>query len=254
MKTIKETKISILKKDSKKGFSLLAGINRPITPGHVTKIAKLIEKCNIATRPVVIAIIDFLDGKPVPYIVDGQHLYTACLRLNIDIPFLEVEIKDIVHLVEIIALQNSSSKSWSIMDYVNSWKIVNKDYIVLNDLYNRYDIELLQLAELLYRTSINCYKGGGNSVMSRIIKTGEFKIKDLDMSIDILNKITDVLKIVPRMDRFSNKLFIATLSSYILTPKYNHKLTLNYISKNKDKFLTVTQDPDKFIELLEQIK
>jgi hypothetical protein len=36
-------KINYLSKDSKKGFNLLAGINRPITPAQVSKMAESIQ-------------------------------------------------------------------------------------------------------------------------------------------------------------------------------------------------------------------
>ena len=38
--------------------------------------------------------LDFLDGKMMPYIIDGQHLYHALLRLSLDIPYVEIEQDD----------------------------------------------------------------------------------------------------------------------------------------------------------------
>ena len=85
-------KINYLSKDSKKGFNLLAGINRPITPAQVSKMAESIQYFNDILRPVIVCKVNFLDGIEKTYIVDGQHLYMACMRLKIDIPYLEIKV------------------------------------------------------------------------------------------------------------------------------------------------------------------
>jgi hypothetical protein len=177
------------------------------------------------------------------------------MRLDISIPYVEIDINNINHLVETIALHNASSKSWTLLDYVQSWKIVNKDYLVLQQLYERYDIELSQIAEILNKGySSASSRSGGSTAMAKLIKAGTFVVKDKDQSIILLNRITDALKIVPRMDRGSNKLFITTFSFYSTQPNYNHKTTLNFLKANKDKFALSTQDPEEFSRLFDKIK
>jgi hypothetical protein len=242
-------KVEILKKDSKKGFALLAGINRTINPGHVTKLAKSVDKTGV-TRPVLVAKLSFMDGKETFYIIDGQHLYMVCLRNNIDIPYHEIEIKDLEDLVEVIALHNASSKSWTLADYIQSWKIIHKDYGTLQSLFQRYDIELNQLAQILH----SGYTVVTSSLITKTLKLGGFRINDLDRSILILDRITDALKLVPRMDRMSNKTFISAYSSYCMQATYDHKKTLSYLKTNKDKFVLATQDPEEFNKLLHNIK
>ena len=48
---------------SKKSVKYLAGINRPIIPYHVTKLAQALTMMGVI-RPIVIANISFIDGKP----------------------------------------------------------------------------------------------------------------------------------------------------------------------------------------------
>ena len=43
------------------------------------------------------------------------------------------------------------------------------------------------------------------SSLVRKIKAGEFRIMDEDKNVTILNHLTDVLKVVPRMNRFENR-------------------------------------------------
>ena len=246
--------IKTLKKDSTKGFSLLAGVNREIIPSHVTKLCTSIEE-NDVIRPVLVADISFITGSPVSYIIDGQHLYHALLRMGKDIPYMILpnKIKDHADLANRLALLNNSSKSWSMKDYITVWSGVNKDYVSLNKYFNIYDIELSQLAEILMTGS--CMANiGGSTVISKNIKKGEFKIENETHSIALLNYITDALKIVPRMDRLSNKLFIASYVTHMNTASsYKHAQFLVNLKANKDKFKTLTHDPEEYRRLLKSI-
>ena len=161
-KTVLE--IKTLKITGTKGFSLLAGVNRPVIPQHVTKLAASIEAMGVI-RPVVVARFDFLDGVMNTYIIDGQHLYHALMRMGWDIPYTEVVIKDNLDLAEHLALLNSSSKSWTMKDYITVWANVNKDYVKLNKYFNTYDIELMQLAEILMNNY--CMNSGFSSSISK---------------------------------------------------------------------------------------
>lgn len=242
--------VKILKKNSTKGFSFLAGINRAINPSQVTRLADSIDKMGII-RPVVITKIKFIDSKEKEYIIDGQHLYTACLRNNLDIPYVTIEIKNVQELVETIALLNASSKAWTLQDYIQSWKIVNKDYQTLQELFQRYDIELSQLASILNKG----YCLPKNSHFStKLLKSGNFVINNITAALLMLDRVTDALKTVPRLDRMSNVSFIAAFSTYSNHSKYDHDKTMKYLLLNKNKFLLSTQDPEEFNKLFNQIK
>jgi hypothetical protein len=245
--TIKELKIN-----GSKGFSILAGINRPITPNHVTALATSIERLGIL-RPCIVANISFLTGAPIDYLIDGQHLYHALMRLGWDIPYTEVEINTEVELAEALAMLNNSSKSWSMKDYITVWSNIRKDYVKLNQYHNTYDIELGQLGEILMENTCTSFSGG-NGNLCRIIKRGDFQIGDEQAAVFILNCVTDALKIVPRLDRVSNKLFIASYVSIIVTSKnYDHKRFIVSLDRNKDKFKLATQDAEEFKKLLKSI-
>jgi hypothetical protein len=98
--------------------------------------------------------------------------------------------------------------------------------------------------------AIECATIGGWKV---VVKKGEFRVLDKEDSIDKLNKIQEVLKIVPRMDRTSNSLFIASYTHFItvLGQKYNHDKFLAYLNLHKSEFVGVTQDPEQIQSLLQ---
>ena len=63
----------MITKTGRKQLMLLAGINRPIIPNQVTKLAESLSKMG-CIRPIVTAYISFLDTKGW-YIIDGQHRF-----------------------------------------------------------------------------------------------------------------------------------------------------------------------------------
>ena len=234
--------IQTLKAGAKKGFYFLAGINRAVSPGHVTKLAKSVERMGII-RPVVVAEIAFITGVKRTYIVDGQHLYNACLRMNIDIPYTVILIKNQEELIEMIALLNASSKSWMLLDYITAWSSIKDDYKKLNKYFEIYDFELAVLANVLMDKNIT--NDGGNSGAGITIKKGTFKIYDEVGAKKKLDYLTDVLKIIPRMNRVENKYACSEYLNFLskVGSKYDHSKFLAKLLKIKDSFVFATQEP-----------
>jgi len=244
--------IKILKAGSKQGFTVLEGINRKIVPSHVTKMHESIKKLGVI-RPVIVSNINFSKGKTETYIIDGQHLYHACLRENIDIPYVEITITNEKELIETLAMLNNSSKSWKLTDYIDAWAWINPQYRILNRLFETYDIELSTIAEILqYGGPVtNAY---GGSRISRLIKTGQFDIADLAKGETLLKWITDSLGCITRLDRLSNKAFIASYCNYISSlSTYNHSEFLIKLKANNFLFKMSTQDPEEFRKCFKQI-
>jgi hypothetical protein len=228
-------------------FHYLAGINRAINPGQVTKLAKSLEMMGII-RPVKIAEISFINGRKEKYIIDGQHLFNALIRLGWEIPYVNIEVTDKQDLVEKIAMLNASSKTWTMVDYVTAWSSLKDDYVKLNHYYQVYDFEITELAAILMGNSAS---GGG---ITKLLKAGEFKINNEEKNINILNNITDMLKIIPRMNRFENNYVVREYVKFLRgSSKYDHKVFLAKLQKNKEKFILATQEEGKLYELFEKL-
>lgn len=234
--------IQWLKAGSKKGFYLLAGINRIITPNQVTKLADSISKMGLI-RPVVVAELSFITGVKKYYIVDGQHLYTACIRLGIDIPYVVIQVKNQQDLIEKIALLNASSKSWCMLDYITAWASIKDDYKKLNRYFEIYDFEISTISAILSDKSVG-YSAGGNHV-SKYIKSGTFTIYDEAGAKKKLDYLTDVFKILPRMNRSENKYACSEYLNFLskVGSKYDHSKFLAKLLKIKDSFVFATQEP-----------
>lgn len=232
---------------SHKSFSILAGINRPINAGHVTKLSKSLSKVGIV-QCIVVSKISFITGKPKFYIIDGQHKFNALIRNNMPIPYIEIEIKDKEELIEKIALLNASSKSWTLLDYVTAWSSLISDYVKLNQYHETYDVDLSFLAGALN----DCSGDGGKNTNK--IKNGQFRIVNEEECVKFLDCLRDVLSIIPRMNRMQNTYACREfLKFYKSVTKYNHKKVLTALEQNKDKFILATQEEGSFVELLRRI-
>lgn len=240
--------IKWLRKNSPRSlFKFLTGINRNIIPKQVTSISTSVEKMGVV-RPVIVAKLSFITGKLEHYIIDGQHLFNACIRLNIDIPYIEIEVKDQKDLVEKIALLNSSSKSWSMQDYVTAWASLIPDYVKLNKYFEVYDIEFTILAAIL--SNSNAKTG---ITMGKVIKNGTFKVKNEAKNVELLNYLTDALSIVDRLSRYENRYFCSEYIDYVRNyPNYNHQAFLKQLKAKKERVLLATQGDGKLSDIFSQ--
>lgn len=229
--------IRVLRNDAKKGFCFLDGVNRAVIPSHVTKMAESVKRIGV-TRPVIVGYFEY-QGKKNYYIIDGQNLYHALLRLDYHIPYKVIDIKNEEDMVEKIALLNTSSKTWNLMDYVTAWSHIRPDYKKLAHFFNVYDLDLSSIASVMYG-----YLGTSNTNITKVIKQGKFEIKDIDKSIVILDCTTEVLNIVPRLDRNANRSFVSAYTAFIGSnfDTYDHARFCKYLKRNLEKLQLVNAD------------
>jgi hypothetical protein len=245
-KNFKMLDIKWLKQDSNQGFNILEGINRDIKPGGITKIAMAVDKFGDIIRPIVVANLTY-KGKKGLYIIDGQHLYFALLRLNLPIPYLVTEINNDEELVEKLAMANTTSKSWTLNDYIQVWSYIKADYKTLQHHIKRSDLEVSTVAAILQNQP--------TSSMTSYIKKGQFNVKDVDRAIKIMDYVTDYLKVIPRQDRTENKKAVVCYLTHVLHngDKYNHKKCLNYLKANKKRLEFLNASKEDVLEFFNEI-
>jgi hypothetical protein len=238
-----------LKADANSAFCYLAGINRPISPGQVSKLAASLVAMGII-RPIIVTEVSFISGRKTRYIVDGQHLFNALIRNGMDIPYVTIDIKDKKQLVETIALLNASSKSWTLFDYITAWSSLNENYVKLNHYFQVYDIELSVLAGVLSDTTFS-----SGSTVTKKIKEGSFNIVSEKDNVKILDHMTDVLKVVPRMNRYENRYTCYEFYKFVKgNNSYDHDKFITLLKKNKNKFILATQGDGKLSDLFKKMK
>ena len=228
------------------GLSLLSSINRPIMPSHVTKVAKSIRKYGML-RPIIVVETSIFTGKKELYIIDGQHAYTACLSLNVEIPYIVIpNLNSVQEIISCIAYFNASSKSWTILDYVYAWTSIREDYRKLNQLYEQFDFDF----ETILAVSGSAITGG--NVLNKV-KRGEFVVTDYDKAHQICQRITDVFEVIPRFNRVSNRALTRACACLFREDSYSdakHAKILSYIAKHSEELKFLTSDSDTVKEFL----
>ena len=236
--------IKWLKVDSNQGFNILEGINRIIRPAQVSKMCLSIDKMGII-RPVVVANLSY-KGKKGLYIIDGQHLYFALLRLNLPVPYVVIDVVSDEQLVDFLALLNTTSKSWTLSDYIQVWAYINSDYKILQHHIKRSDLEVSTVAAILQNQP--------TSSMTSFIKKGTFNVKNIDRAVEIMDYVTDYLKVIPRQDRTENKKAVVSYLIHVLqNNKYNHKKFLNYLKANKSRLEFLNASKEDIVEFFNGI-
>ena len=222
-------KVQELKLEGRKSFGVLAGINRPILPKQVTKLAESTKDMG-CIRPVVVCKAPFYENNEnLLYILDGQHLFHACLRNKIDVPYVIVEVSNMEELIEKMALLNSSSKSWTGVDYITAWASVNDNYKKLQKYLNIYDLEKTVVAGTLSGSSIT---GGG---VFRGIKRGSYQVVNEKANVALLDKIVDLNQVIknPRK-RTQAEMFSSFVVYYRkISSDYVHEDFISFCKNNK---------------------
>lgn len=231
--------------DSTKSFSIMDKINRPIRPGQVSTLTKSVQKMGVI-RPIVVAMLSFIDGVNRIYIVDGQHLFTVCIRLSLPIWYVRIKVIDQQDLVEKIALLNSSSVSWTLADYIKAWSSLDEkeDYRKLIKYKGIYDQTYEALAMIFSATE--------RTAGSKRIKNGSFKIINEEKGVEILNDLNDVFANINRGNGVEIRTFVSKYAKWrYITPTYNHKKFVAYVNKNAnfvDALNAAGEESEKFFE------
>lgn len=238
MKVNSEIKVKYTKDYSK--FSFLT-TNRSLDGKHIQKMIISIRKMGI-TRPVITTTTNIIEGIKKTYVIDGQHLLSALEREGLEVPYIELDIKDEFDLIDKMAYLNNSSKSWILMDYINAWKMLKPDYMQLFKWHNIYNLEPTMIAAIATLNS-------NIKHTSAPIKDGTFKITNIKVE-KMLEDFSEIFLEIGNVDRGIKFQFLNIFLT--ASSNYNHKKVLANIHKYlKDiKLLANGEETREFIKKL----
>lgn len=205
-------------------------IQRKLMANHVNTLITSIFTYGFL-RPAITVEVDFLEGVKRLYIIDAQHGFVACQRLGIPIPYIVVKgINDHSDLTKLISTFNSTSRSWKQGDYINAWAYFKQDYKQLLFLKSKYglDFDVIMIAAT--------GQDGGSFV--KLMKGGEFKMPDFKKTQLTCQRVSDLLTLVPQIDRWSTKAITRAAITIFIEEGYTtakHKRLMTYVQENGDQ-------------------
>jgi hypothetical protein len=203
-------------------FLLLDGINRIPDPKHIQKMVASIRAMGVI-RPVICVKVRFIDGTERMYVIDGQHLFKALSAEGLEVPYIIIETEDKIDLVHKMAMLNNSSKPWTLLNYVNAFKMYIPDYNQLFELRNMYNIEPLMLAAICTRGTSAVASG------SQLLKSGKFKITN-NQATEMAKAFNDFFLKIGSADRWVKHQFLQVFMRAWGT--YNHEEALANLDKH----------------------
>lgn len=213
--------------------------NRILNPSHIQTMIESVRSMGVI-RPVVCIETDVISGKKERYVTDGQHLFTCLVSEGMEIPYIVLNVKDEIEVVVKMAKMNNSSKSWTLMNYVNAFKPYLPDYQKLHKMRNLYNIEPLMLAAICTRGTSAVVAG------SQIIKSGKFKITNSEAN-EMAKAFNDFFLKIGRADRWVKHQFLQVFMRAWGT--YHHDSALRNLDKHIKtiKAMSDTQAAEAFI-------
>lgn len=174
-------------------FKTLNG-NREVNHLHLTRLKESMKKNYLTT---IIMVNENFE------IIDGQHRFLISQELKLPINYI---ISKNYGLNEVQIL-NANMKNWTIVDYVNGYcDLGYNDYKIFREFINEYGFTN-QVALFLLSGEFHC--GSIEVSSSTKFKEGKFKIKDLNNSKKIADKI---MMIEPYYKGYLRRSFIYALT------------------------------------------
>lgn len=192
-------------------FKIVEG-NRDVVAQHVKKLVNTLKSENLNEYlPVLV--------NENMEVIDGQHRLEALKTLNLPVNYIIIPGADLLT----VQMLNSSSKSWSLADYIQSYiKRGNDNYVVLWDFHKRYQLPLSVCVGLLVGVP------GRNE--GELIRSGSFVVKDRNFAEAIAGAISGLRKSIDKrliMDRDLLRAFTKVLKSKNIDLKrLRHKMAL----------------------------
>jgi hypothetical protein len=196
-------------------------------------------------RPVVVAKTDIIDGQMRKYLIDGQHLFEGCVREDLEVPYVEIEVTSELDLVYKMAKLNNSSKSWTLMDYVNAFLHYVPDYLTLKRYTRLYNLEPLMIASICANDS----RYNGMHSGSKVIKSGNFEITNVKAE-EMCKAFSDLFLKIGTADRWVKKEFLTVFMQAYQSDKYDQNTIMSNIDKHikEIKVMSDTSYANQFIQ------
>ena len=223
--------VKLYKTDDYDKFNFIAS-NRNVSEFHVREIMEEIQRNDLTVENPV-KINEAFD------IIEGQHTFLACKRLNIPVIYRFTNMMD-----SDIGLFNSVQKSWTYTDVLNHFCVKGyDDYKTLYEFYKRYPYPISTLVIL--------FTGENTNKVLKDFRRGDFIItQNVDGVQRILNQLTEFKQFDDKVYR--HKTFVLAYFDILTHPDFEHEKFVHKLSVIPERFSKCNNQKD-YVRMVEDI-
>jgi hypothetical protein len=130
-----------------------------------------------------------------------------------------------------MAKVNSLQEKWKPKDFVNCYiERGNKDYGVLNDFVDQYEVPINVAAKLLFYGVTGASDSGSSSDFRRMFEVGQFKAKHLKQATEIMESC----KLFSDFDGWNSRGFMVAITKILQADKVDFDQLVEKVNKNLD--------------------
>ena len=182
-------------------------------------------------------------------ILDGQHRYEACKRL--DIPFYYRWSTGEFTINNVAEVQHNSG--WRSDDYLHAFiKQQNQNYVEVARFVKKYDFPISIAVMLL--SSLNSRGeliGKGASLKHAGFYEGNLVVKHIDLANKVARRVEDIGK--SGFSYYKNPKFITAFIAVMNHPEYDHKNMMHKVEQFGPSLLKPQVDTENYLRMLETL-
>lgn len=230
-------------------FGLIVG-NRGIDENHVKKLRQSLKKRHIKEVPLIVVPNPTpTDGRPLFFIVDGQHRWKAIIQEGLSITFVickSINYTDENDIISCIEMLNTNDSNWDVTNFLSSkTALSNQNYIRYQSIYKKFGLEHEIIFFLIKKL--------GGSIDHKKFKSGVLSF-DETLYVQVDEILTWLVQYLPIVQKYGKRYYLKALIEFKILNGVDIKRLddkiLNSPNNTSPDFLELTDTIFKSLEYL----
>jgi hypothetical protein len=230
-------------------FGFVVG-NRDTDENHIKKLRQSLKKRHIKEVPLIVVRNPTPnDGRPLFFIIDGQHRFKAIIAENLSITFViceSIDYKDENDVISVIEMLNTNDSNWDVTNFLSSkTALSNMNYIRYDKIYKKFGFEHEIIFFLIKKL--------GDSIDHKKFKSGVLSF-DETLYIQVDEILTWLVQYLPIVQKYGKRYYLKALIEFKILKGVDIKRLddkiLNSPNNTSPDFLELTDTIYKSLEYL----